>query len=124
MLAAEIASYAGTRRPRQLRPSRRQPVAGDVAIQGSRIQWDIWRFHLRVDKRPGVVLSLVDVRDGERWRSVAYQMNLSEVFVPYMDPDKGWYYRTYMDSGEYGFGNFLSPLKKGTDCPANRSFFR
>ena len=120
--ASEIASYAGTRRAASTPAKLTPPGAGGVAIQGNRIQWDIWRFHLRVDKRPGVVLSLVDVRDGERWRSVAYQMNLSEVFVPYMDPGKGWYYRTYMDSGEYGFGNFLSPLKKGTDCPANARF--
>jgi primary-amine oxidase len=120
--AAEIASYRGSRGT-SVSPARlSQTGAGNIAIEGSRIQWDIWRFHLRVDKRPGVVLSLLDVRDGERWRSVAYQMNLSEVFVPYMDPDKGWYFRTYMDSGEYGFGNFLSPLKKGTDCPANAKF--
>jgi primary-amine oxidase len=119
--AVETGSYPGGRRAAAIPARLSQP--GSVAVQGSRIQWDIWRFHLRVDKRPGVVLSLVDVRDGERWRSVAYQMNLSEVFVPYMDPDKGWYFRTYMDSGEYGFGNFLSPLKKGVDCPASAKFF-
>ena len=62
--------------------------------------------------------------DGQRWRSVAYQMHLSEVFVPYMDPDKGWYFRTYMDSGEYGFGNSLSPLTKGVDCPASATFLK
>ncbi len=119
--ASETAAYPGGRRAAaiQARPAQ----AGSFSVQGSLIQWDIWRLHLRVDKRPGVVLSLVDVRDGARWRSVAYQMNLSEVFVPYMDPDKGWYFRTYMDSGEYGFGNFLSPLKKGTDCPASAKFF-
>lgn len=116
--ASEAAKYTSPRSPASSPAHLTQTGAGNVAMQGSQVQWDIWRFHLRVDKRPGVVLSLVDVRDGERWRSVAYQMNLSEVFVPYMDPDKGWYFRTYMDSGEYGFGNFLSALKRGTDCPA------
>ena len=43
------------------------------AVTGSRIEWDIWRFRLRVDKRPGIVLSNIDVRDGERWRPVLYQ---------------------------------------------------
>ena len=92
------------------------------AITGSRIEWDIWRFRLRVDKRPGIVLSNIDVRDGERWRSVLYQAHLSEVFVPYMDPSAGWYFRTYMDSGEYGFGLFLSPLRAGIDCPGHATF--
>jgi primary-amine oxidase len=65
---------------------------------------------------------MVEVRDGARWRSLAYQMHLSEVFVPYMDPDQSWYFRTYMDSGEYGFGNLLSPLRPGVDCPAYARF--
>ena len=92
------------------------------AMTGSRIEWDIGRFRLRVDKRPGVVLSNIDVRDGGRWRSVLYQAHLSEVFVPYMDPAEGWYFRTYMDSGEYGFGLFLSPLRAGVDCPDYSTF--
>jgi primary-amine oxidase len=117
---AEVAAYADTTAVRPTRSGLTQ--TSNVSIDGSLLQWDIWRLHLRIDKRPGVVLSLVDVRDGDRWRSVAYQLHLSEVFVPYMDPDKGWYFRTYMDSGEYGFGNFLSPLKKGQDCPADAKF--
>ena len=92
------------------------------AVTGLRIEWDIWRFRLRVDKRPGIVLSNIDVRDGERWRSVLYQAHLSEVFVPYMDPSAGWYFRTYMDSGEYGFGLFLTPLTSGVDCPGHAAF--
>ena len=92
------------------------------AVTGSRIEWDIWRFRLRVDKRPGIVLSNIDVRDGERWRPVLYQAHLSEVFVPYMDPAQGWYFRTYMDSGEYGFGLFLTPLTAGVDCPGHATF--
>ncbi len=93
-----------------------------VTIDGSQISWDIWQMRYRTDKRPGVVLSEINVRDGDRWRSVLYQAHLSEVFVPYMDPTSGWYWRTYMDSGEYGFGLFLTPLRKGVDCPEYASF--
>ena len=91
-------------------------------IDGAAIEWDIWKFRYRVDKRPGMVLSDVKVRDDDKWRSVLYQANLSEVFVPYQDPGKAWYWRTYMDSGEYGFGVFLSPLVAGMDCPKNATF--
>ena len=63
------------------------------------------------------------MRDGQRWRPVLYQAHLSEVFVPYMGPvPRGWYFRTYMDSGEYGFGLSLSPLTAGVDCPGHATF--
>ncbi len=91
-------------------------------IDGSHLEWDIWRFNFRVDKRPGLVISNLDVNDDGTWRSVIYQTHLSEVFVPYMDPTEGWYWRTYMDSGEYGFGLFLSPLRAGVDCPSHATF--
>jgi primary-amine oxidase len=97
-------------------------VTPNFKINGAGIEWDIWKFRYRVDKRPGVVVSAVSVNDGERWRSVLYQANLSEVFVPYQDPGKAWYWRTYMDSGEYGFGVFLSPLVAGKDCPKDATF--
>ncbi len=115
---AERASLRAETRPATLA----QPGGSNVTIAGGMVEWDMWRFHLRVDKRPGVVLSQVAAEDGGRWRSVLYQAHLSEVFVPYMDPDIGWYWRTYMDSGEYGFGLFLSPLRAGVDCPAYATF--
>ncbi len=99
-----------------------EPEAVNYAIDGHMVAWDMWRFHLRVDRRPGLVVSLVDAQDGDDWRPVLYQGHLSEVFVPYMSPDAGWYWRTYMDSGEYGFGIFLSPLRPGVDCPAHATF--
>jgi hypothetical protein len=53
---------------------------------------------------------------------VLYQAHLSEVFVLYMDPDIGWFWRTYMESGKYGFGVFMCPLTVEIDCPSNATY--
>lgn len=119
---AELEKRLGELRPRGNPARLAQPGGANFEIDGSRIAWDMWRFRYRVDKRPGVVLSRIEANDGDAWRSVLYQAHLSEVFVPYMDPSEGWYWRTYMDSGEYGFGIFMSPLRAGVDCPAYATF--
>jgi primary-amine oxidase len=121
--AAEMEKRAGPLRAALNPAELSQPAGPSFKVEGSMVQWDMWRFHWRVDKRPGVVVSAVEARDGNRWRSVLYQAHVSEVFVPYMDPDRGWYFRTYMDSGEYGFGIFLSPLRPGLDCPRHAKLF-
>jgi primary-amine oxidase len=98
------------------------PQGPNFTINGSEIAWDKWNFHLRVDKRLGPVISRITYRDGNQPRQVAYQINTSEMFVPYMDPSQTWAYRAYMDIGEYGFGALSSPLKPGSDCPVNARF--
>jgi len=111
-----------TMRPETERATLTQDGSANYTIEGSKVTWDMWSFRYRVDKRPGVVLSQIMADIGDGPRSVLYQANLSEVFVPYMDPTEGWYWRTYMDSGEYGFGIFMSPLRAGVDCPAYATF--
>ena len=106
-----------------------KPVA-IVAPQGTNIQlsgnleikWANWSLHARADKRAGVILNLVRFMDGTRQRDVAYQMNVSEMFVPYMDPDPAWGYRTFMDAGEFGLGYMISSLRAGVDCPQDSYF--
>jgi primary-amine oxidase len=92
-------------------------------INGSEVSWDNWRFRVRMDPRLGIVVSTVNFRDGERTRPVMYEGHLSEIFVPYMDPAPGWYFRSYMDAGEYGAGKLASSLVPGGDCPANAYFY-
>ncbi|WP_431267870.1 hypothetical protein [Dankookia sp. P2] len=84
--------------------------------------WDHWRFHLRLDRRFGPIVSLARWAEDGRDRMVLYQGHASEMFVPYMDASEAWYYRSYMDIGEYGFGALSSELQAGTDCPAHAAF--
>ncbi|MEO8751149.1 MAG: tyramine oxidase [Casimicrobiaceae bacterium] len=92
-----------------------QPQGANFARNGNFVEWQKWKFHLRFERRPGPVISLVTY-DG---RPVMYQGSLAEIFVPYQDPDTHWFYRTYMDEGEFGFGLLSSPLKLGLDVPPN-----
>jgi primary-amine oxidase len=93
---------------------------GNIKLSGQvMVDWLNWNFHVRADKRAGLIISLARFKDKDRWRSMAYEMNVSEMFVPYMDPNPTWSYRTFMDVGEFGLGYLTSTLAPGIDCPAN-----
>jgi primary-amine oxidase len=113
---------AGTLRPARNPTVMAQPRGRNFTIDGHEITWGNWRFHARIDGRVGTVISLARWQDQAALRSVLYQGYLSEMFVPYMDADYGWYSRTYFDTGEYGAGTMATPLKAGVDCPATAAF--
>jgi primary-amine oxidase len=94
------------------------PRGQGFRIKGGIVEWQNWRFHLRLEARRGLVLSLVRYKDGARERSVLYQGALSEIFVPYMDPAESWYDSTFLDVGEYTADGVLSPMEPEEDCPA------
>ncbi len=111
---ATVAARYGLQPP--MRPIRiTQPEGLNFSLNGSFVEWRKWRFHLRFERRSGTIISLAQF-DG---RSVLYQGTLAEVFVPYQDPDQNWFYRTYMDEGEFGLGALSSPLARGLDLPEN-----
>lgn len=107
--------------PRPLRLD--QPEGPSFDVQGRHVEWQKWRFRFRLDPRVGTIVSTVRYLDRGRERSILYQGALSELFVPYMDPDVGWYFRTYLDAGEYGVGKLAVSLVPGVDCPPNAVFF-
>ncbi|KAA8522279.1 hypothetical protein F0562_012952 [Nyssa sinensis] len=99
-----------------------QPKGPSFTVEDDHlVKWANWEFHLKADPRAGVIISRAKVRDpgtGEM-RNVMYKGFTSELFVPYMDPTDAWYFKTYMDAGEYGFGLQAMPLDPLNDCPRN-----
>ena len=106
-------------KPVEMTSSQGRNYTIDGAVQ---IKWDNWSFHMRMERRVGPIISLVRYRDRGTERMVAYQMSLSEMFVPYMDPGGDWSYRTYLDAGEFGTGFLMSSLMAGSDCPADAAY--
>jgi primary-amine oxidase len=102
-----------------------QPMGAGFTLDGQSVSWQNWRFHFRVDPRRGLVLSLVKWADVSEDRMVAYQMSVSELFVPYSDPNEPFNYQAYFDLGSYTnfFGGIASTMDPGGDCPDNAKYF-
>ncbi|GLT88501.1 hypothetical protein SLE2022_065250 [Rubroshorea leprosula] len=99
-----------------------QPKGPSFVVEDEHmVKWANWEFHLKADPRAGVIISQARVRDSDtgKMRNVMYKGFTSELFVPYMDPTDAWYFKTYMDAGEYGFGLQAMPLDPLNDCPRN-----
>jgi primary-amine oxidase len=99
-----------------------QPDGASFTLNDHVLNWQGFKMHLRLDFRTGMTISDISFADpltanGAR-RSILYQATLSELYVPYMDNDIDWYFKSYMDSGEYGWGNFLSTAATtNPSCP-------
>ncbi|XVE57742.1 hypothetical protein DITRI_Ditri04bG0114100 [Diplodiscus trichospermus] len=97
-----------------------QPKGPSFIVEdGHIVKWANWVFHLKADQRAGLVISQAMVMDSEtgELRKVMYKGFSSELFVPYMDLDESWYFKSYMDAGEFGLGRTALPLVPLNDCP-------
>ncbi len=113
---------AGTLR-RPLKPLRiTQPEGPDFTIRGNEVRWQKWRFRYALHPREGLVLYQVGYEDGGRVRPILYRASLSEMVVPYGDPDSAWAWRNAFDVGEYGIGRLASYLIPGKDAPPNATY--
>jgi primary-amine oxidase len=100
-----------------------QPDGVGFSAQGHALRWQNWSLRWAMHPREGLVIYDVRYLDGKRWRKVMYRGSLSEMIVPYGDPDQHWVWRNAFDEGEYGIGRLAAPLEPELDATANAQFF-
>jgi primary-amine oxidase len=104
-----------------------QPAGPSFTIKDGEVSWQNWHFRFRLDARLGPIINLVSYEDAGKRRSVLYEGSLSEMYVPYQDPDESWNSHVFLDAGEYfestGSGGIIKPLQVGVDCPEYANFF-
>ncbi len=101
-----------------------QPPPKDARfhVEGHAVRWGAWRFRFALHPRIGLVLQTVGYEDAGKLRPVLYRANLSEMVVPYGDPN--WTLWCPFDAGEYGMGVYAhTPLNYGIDAPKNAAYF-
>jgi primary-amine oxidase len=96
-----------------------QPNGSSFSISGQEIRWQKWRFRYTLHPREGLVLHTVGYEDAGKLRPVLYRAALSEMVVPYGDPDQNWRWRAAFDVGEYNVGRMASSIEPNTDAPEN-----
>jgi primary-amine oxidase len=96
-----------------------QPQGNSFVVDGNHIRWQNWDFRYSMHPREGLVLHTVGYEDAGRLRSVLYRGSISEMVVPYGDPDSNWRWRAAFDEGEYGLGKLASPIEPKRDAPDN-----
>jgi primary-amine oxidase len=103
-----------------LRPA--QARGPSFEVRGHEVRWQNWRFRFGFDGRVGVVLYTAGYEERGKLRPVLYRGCLSEMVVPYGDPD--FLFWNPFDAGEFGLGTYAaSPLTPVTDAPENATFF-
>jgi primary-amine oxidase len=96
-----------------------EPEGKNYTITGNTIHWQNWDFHVGLNSRVGPIISTVTYNDQGKKRKIMYEGSLGGMIVPYGDPDIGWYFKAYLDSGDYGMGTLTSPIARGKDAPSN-----
>ncbi|WP_414575055.1 primary-amine oxidase [Anabaena sp. CCY 9402-a] len=96
-----------------------QPNGTTFQIKGNEITWQGWKFRYMMHPRSGLVLYQVSYNDGENERPVLYRASLSEMVVPYGDPNPTWSFRNAFDVGEYNLGLLANTMELGKEVPEN-----
>lgn len=109
------APFTGPREP--LKPLEiSQPEGPSFTVDGHHVSWSNWRLRIGFTPREGLVLHDVAYVDRGVRRPVLHRASISEMFVPYGDPNATHNNKNVFDEGEYGIGWLANSLQLGCDC--------
>jgi primary-amine oxidase len=93
-----------------------QPDGPGFKLEGNSIAWQNWSLVIGFNAREGLTLHNIRYRDKGRDRSILYKASLTEMVVPYADPNPTQVRKNAFDVGEYGMGMCANSLRLGCDC--------
>jgi primary-amine oxidase len=93
-----------------------QPKGPSFSVDGWAVAWENWRFRIGFTPREGLVLHQLGWQQGETLRPIMYRASVTEMCVPYADPNHSHYWKSAFDAGEYGLGKLANQLELGCDC--------
>ncbi len=89
-----------------------QPEGPSFTVNGWEVSWQKWNFRVGFTSREGLVLHQLGF-DG---RPIIYRASVTEMVVPYGDPNNSHFWKNAFDCGEYGLGKLANSLELGCDC--------
>jgi primary-amine oxidase len=113
-------NYAASRVPNQrtdIKPLLiTQPEGPSYTLDGNLMQWQKWQFVIGFNAREGLTIHDLRYNDQGRARPILYRASLTEMVVPYGDPQPQQVRKNAFDVGEYGMGMCANSLRLGCDC--------
>lgn len=100
-----------------------QPEGPSFEVDGNVVRWQNWELHVGFTPREGLILNEVAYRDHGERRSILHRASLSEMVVPYGDPNPTHFFKNAFDAGENGLGIAASSLTLGCDCLGEIHYF-
>lgn len=89
-----------------------QPEGPSFTVDDEHVTWGEWDLRIGFDTREGLILRQLSFAG----RPVMYRGSISEMVVPYADPQPNRFWQNYFDTGEYLFGRYTNELELGCDC--------
>ncbi len=89
----------------------------NIKVSGQQVEWRGWKLRFQVHPREGLVLYDIWRQDKGVYKPVLERASLSEMIVPYADPDDQWFWKSAFDQGEYGIGTNTDSLMRGVHFP-------
>src|SRR6266567_1141830 len=93
-----------------------QPDGPSFTVDGYAIEWQKWRLRVGYSPREGLILHQIGYVDHGRLRPILHRASVSELYVPYGDPNPSQRVKNAFDIGEGGIGPWLNPLELSCDC--------
>ena len=100
-----------------------QPEGPSFTVEGWHVSWQKWDMRIGFTPREGLVLYDIAYTDQGRRRPIIYRTCLSEMVVPYGEPNSPHFRKNAFDAGEYGIGNLTNSLTLGCDCLGEIRYF-